>query len=133
VESAKQTVANGAQSAGGAISGAARKAKGPALAGGAALLGLAGGIAVARRNGPRKVLGVPVPGTSKPLVKVKVPRRSVKLGAAKLPMPKSVGEVRSLAKQVGKASKQAGETGQDVGKKIQRFSERAERVGNNLS
>ena len=58
----KDAVAEGAQSGGKAISGAAGKVKGPAIAGGAALAGLAGGVALGRRNSGRKVLGMRVSG-----------------------------------------------------------------------
>jgi hypothetical protein len=44
-----------------AVSSAASKAKTPLIAGGAALAGLAGGIAIARNGRRRKVLGVSVP------------------------------------------------------------------------
>jgi hypothetical protein len=58
----KDAVAEGAQSGGKVISNVADKAsklKGPALAGGAALAGLAGGMAVqAKRDSRRKILGV---------------------------------------------------------------------------
>jgi hypothetical protein len=54
----KNAVAEGAKTGGNAISSVARKAKGPALAGGAALAGLAGGMAVqSKRDSNRKVLG----------------------------------------------------------------------------
>jgi hypothetical protein len=54
----KNAVAEGAKTGGNAISSVARKAKGPALAGGAALAGLAGGMAVqSKRDSKRKVLG----------------------------------------------------------------------------
>jgi hypothetical protein len=69
-QSAANSVADGAQSAGRAVGSAANAAKVPAVAGGAALAGLVGGMAIAR-GGRRKVLGVPVPGTRRPLVKVK--------------------------------------------------------------
>jgi hypothetical protein len=69
VASARDSVVDGAQSAGRAVGGAANAAKVPALAGGAALAGLVGGVALAR-GGRRKVLGVPIPGTSRPLVKI---------------------------------------------------------------
>jgi hypothetical protein len=65
-----QGVAGGAQSAGRAVGSAANAAKLPAVAGGAALAGLVGGMAIARR-GRRRVLGVPIPGTARPLVKIK--------------------------------------------------------------
>jgi hypothetical protein len=55
----KNAVAEGAQSGGNAISTVARKVKGPALAGGAALAGVAGGMAVqSKRDSGRKVLGM---------------------------------------------------------------------------
>lgn len=57
----KNAVAEGADSSGKAISSAADKAKWPAVAGGAALAGLAGGLALgAKRNSGRKVLGMRV-------------------------------------------------------------------------
>lgn len=74
-QSTKGAVSEGAQNAGQAIGTAASKAKVPAAAGGAALAGLVGGMAIAARGGRRKVLGVPVPGTRRPLVKIKAPRR----------------------------------------------------------
>jgi hypothetical protein len=69
VASARETVAGGAQNAGHAVGSAANAAKVPAVAGGAALAGLVGGMAIAR-GGRRRVLGVPVPGTRRPLVKI---------------------------------------------------------------
>jgi hypothetical protein len=74
-QSTRETVASGAQSAGSAIGTAASKAKGPALTGGAALAGIVGGITIASRGGRRRVLGVPVPGTRRPLIQVKRPTR----------------------------------------------------------
>jgi hypothetical protein len=95
-QNAVETVSSGAKSAGGALGSVAQKAKGPALAGGAALAGLAGGLVIAGRSGPRRVLGVPVPGTRAPLVKVKVPRRT--RGKDLL---KAAGQVGSAGRQVG--------------------------------
>jgi hypothetical protein len=69
VASARETVVGGAQNAGHAVGSAANAAKVPAVAGGAALAGLVGGMALAR-GGRRRVLGVPVPGTRRPLVKI---------------------------------------------------------------
>ena len=69
VASARETVVSGAQNAGQAVGSAARAAQVPAVAGGAALAGLVGGMALAR-GGRRRVLGVPVPGTRRPLVKI---------------------------------------------------------------
>jgi hypothetical protein len=69
VASVRDTVVDGAQSAGRTVGSAANAAKVPAVAGGAALAGLVGGMAIAR-GGRRRVLGVPVPGTRRPLVKI---------------------------------------------------------------
>src|SRR5436190_14228340 len=66
---------NGTKSAASEIVTVAQKAKGPALAGGAALAGLAGGLVIAGRSGPKRILGVPVPGTRRSLIKIKSPRR----------------------------------------------------------
>jgi hypothetical protein len=99
VASGAQTVATGAQS----IGGAASKAKGPALTGGAALAGLVGGMALAARGGRRKVLGIPVPGTRRPLVQIKTPRRK---GVAK--------DVVGAARTMGKAGGQAAELASEV-------------------
>lgn len=96
VQNAKETVAEGAQNAGQAIGTAATKAKRPAMAGGAALAGLVGGMAIASRGTRRKVLGVPVPGTRRPLVKIKTPRRN------------------SVAKDVAKAAGQVGSAGRQM-------------------
>jgi hypothetical protein len=102
-KSAKDTVSNGVQTTGDAVSNAAKKAKGPALAGGAALAGLAGGLAIAAAGGgPRRVLGVPVPGTRRPLVKINRPRRvNVKARGASKDLLKAAGEVGSAGRQVG--------------------------------
>lgn len=68
-QSAGRAVGSAASDAGRAVGSAANAAKVPAVAGGAALAGLVGGVALAR-GGRRKVLGVPVPGTRRPLVKI---------------------------------------------------------------
>jgi hypothetical protein len=108
-QSTKDTVADGAQSAGQAIGSVAGKAKVPAAAGGAALAGLVGGMAIAARaGGRRRLLGVPVPGTRRPLVKIKAPRRKAgskdlvraagHMGTAGRQMAELASEVR-LARQ----------------------------------
>jgi hypothetical protein len=102
VGNAKETVTDGVQSAGDAVGTAAKRAKVPALAGGAALAGLAGGLALAAAGGgPRRVLGVPVPGTRRPLLKINTPRRVKTRGASK--------DLLKAAKEVGSAGRQAGE------------------------
>jgi hypothetical protein len=99
-QSAANTVAGGAQSAGRAVGSAANAAKVPAVAGGAALAGLVGGMAIAR-GGRRKVLGVPVPGTRRPLVKIKAGR-----GKGAKQMLKTGQQVADLAIEVRQARRQ---------------------------
>jgi hypothetical protein len=95
-QSTKDTVVNGAKTAGDALGTVAQKSVGPALAGGAALAGLAGGLAIAGRSGPKRVLGVPVPGTRRSLVKLTIPRRAVTKD-----LLKAAGQVGSAGRQVG--------------------------------
>jgi hypothetical protein len=103
VSTGAHSIANGAQQTGHAIGEAASKAKGPALTGGAALAGLVGGMAIAARGSRRKVLGVPIPGTRRPLVQIKAPRR------------KGVGkDVVKAAGKVGKAGGQMAELATEV-------------------
>jgi hypothetical protein len=61
VARATGTVREGVKSAGGALGDVSKKAKVPALAAGAGLAGLAGGVALAGRNSRKRVLGVPMP------------------------------------------------------------------------
>jgi hypothetical protein len=97
-QSTKDALTSAGESAGSVLGGAAQRAKGPAMAGGAALAGLAGGIVLATRGSRRKVLGVPVPGTRRPLIKVNSPRRAKVQGKDLL---KAAGEVGSAGRQVG--------------------------------
>jgi hypothetical protein len=92
----------------GTIKSAAGKAGGPALAVGAAAAGVAGGLLIKGRTRRKRVLGVPLP-------------RSADL------------DVMSLAKNVGKASKQFGQTSKSVSKDIERVGDQAERIGKILS
>jgi hypothetical protein len=115
VESVKDAVTGGAQSAGDALGSAgsavgsvAQKAKTPALAGAAAVAGLAGGFALASRGrGPRRVMGVPIPGTRKPLVQVKGPIVKLKrpggagVGSTSRDLMKAAGEIGNAGRQVG--------------------------------
>jgi hypothetical protein len=68
---------------------------------GAAVAGVAGGVALKGRSRKPKVLGVSVPEI----------------------------DVKSVAKTVGKASKQLGETSKNVSKDIERLADHAERIG----
>lgn len=79
----------------------AGKAGAPAMAVGAAAVGVAGGLALKGRTRQRKVLGVPVPEL----------------------------DVKSMAKNVGKASKQLSQTSKSVSKDIERVGDQAERLG----
>jgi hypothetical protein len=100
-KSTKDSLTSGVQSTGDAVTTVAKKAKGPALAGAAALAGLAGGLAIASRaGGPRRVLGVPVPGTRRSLIKINTPRRVKARGASK-DLLKAAGEVGSAGRRVG--------------------------------
>ena len=107
VASARDSVADGAQSAGRAVGSAAsdagravgsaaNAAKVPAVAGGAAL---AGGMAIAR-GGRRRVLGVPVPGTRRPLVKING------RGSGTKQLMKTGRQMAELAVEVRQARKQ---------------------------
>jgi hypothetical protein len=103
VQSTRETVADGAQNAGHAMGSAAGKAKGPALAGGAAIAGLVGGMTIASRGARKRVLGVPIPGTKRPLIKVNRPAR--------------VNTTRDLVKaagHIGKAGRQMAELASEV-------------------
>jgi hypothetical protein len=89
---------------------AAGKAKGPAVAVGATAAGVAGGLLIRSRTRQRKVLGVRVPRSlGKPDV-----------------------DVKSLAKSVGKASRQFGQTTKSVSKDMERVGDQAERIGKML-
>jgi hypothetical protein len=81
----------------------AGKAKGPALAAGAAAVGL---LALQRRRRRRKVLGLALP---------------------------SELEMKSLAKTIGKASKEFGKASKTVSKDIERLADQAVRIGKVLS
>lgn len=110
VKNARKAASSGVQTAGHAVGTAATKAKGPALAGGAALAGLVGGMTIAR-GGRRRVLGVPVPGTRRPLIKVKRPMRANttrdlvkaagRMGNAGRQMAELASEVRLAREQMG--------------------------------
>jgi len=83
----------------------AAKLKGPTLAGAATVAGLVGGAVIGARAAgkPKKVLGVPVPGTG-----------------------------RGLTKQVGKAGKQFGKAGKEIGglaQEVRAARKKAEEIG----
>jgi hypothetical protein len=92
------------------VKSAASKVRGPAVALGAGVAGVAGGLALKSLTRPKKVLGVPVP------------RAIRKAGLPAL-------DVKSVAKTVGKASKRFGESSKSVSKDIERVGDQAERIG----
>jgi hypothetical protein len=88
----------------------ASKAKAPAVAVGATAAGVAGGLFIRSRTRQKKVLGVPVPRSlNKPDI-----------------------DIKSMAKTVGKASKQLGQTTKTVSRDMERVGDQAERVGKML-
>lgn len=85
----------------------AAKAKGPAVAVGAAAAGVAGGLLIRSRLSRPKLLGVPLPRS---------------LGKPSL-------DVKSIAKTVGGASQSFARTSKTVSKDIERAGDQAERIG----
>jgi hypothetical protein len=91
------------------VKNAASRASGPAVAAGAVATGVAAGIALKSRTRRKNVLGVPLSRT---------------IGQPKLPR---LG-MRSVAKTVGKASKQLGQTSKSVSKRAERFGAQAKQA-----
>ena len=89
----------------GSVKHVADKAKGPAIAVGAAAAGIAGGIALKARGRRKTVLGIPVP---KNMASV---------------------DAKSLAKTVGEASARFAKTSKSVSKDLERAGDQAERIG----
>ncbi len=85
----------------------ASKAKGPAMAVGAAAAGVAGGLLIKSRLTRPKVLGVPLPRA---------------LGKSSL-------DAKSIAKTVGEASQTFAKTTKSVSKDLERAGDQAERIG----
>ena len=82
----------------------ADKAKAPAAAGGAALVGLAGGLALSRRNSHKGVLArLPKPNVNMP--KVKVPKISLpKTDSALKAVGSAAGEVADRSQRIGQVA-----------------------------
>jgi hypothetical protein len=91
----------------GTVKQAAGKAKGPAVAVGATAVGVVGGMVLRDRMRRKTVLGIHVPRS------IGVPDR----------------DVRSVAKTVGKASRQFGQATKSVSRDMERVGEQAERIG----
>jgi hypothetical protein len=98
----------------GTVKQVAGKAKGPAIAVGAAAAGAAGGALLRGRTRKKKVLGVPVP------------RSFGKSKVTDLDLPEVV-------KSVGRASQQFGQKTKSVSKDVEQVGDRAERFGKMLS
>jgi hypothetical protein len=86
----------------------AGKAKGPAVAVGAAAAGIAGGLALKNRARHKTVLGVKMP-------------RSIGKALPDL-------DAKSIAKTVGHASKQFAKSSKNVSKDLERAGDQAERI-----
>ena len=87
------------------VKNVATKAKGPAVAVGAAAAGVAGGLVIRSRTRRKTILGVPVP--------------------RHLPTV----DPQAILKSVGSASKQFAKTSKSVSKDIERAGDQAERIG----
>jgi hypothetical protein len=99
-----------AKEAGESVATAARTAKGPAIAAGATVAGLAGGLALGSRMGSkrRKVLGVPL-GRKRPMVRAAeaLGRVVLKLGSAAGQAAATTDDVRQIREQLDKANRQS--------------------------
>ena len=101
----KSGSSNGAESDTSNVKEVARKAKGPVMASGAAVVAL---LALKRHRRRRKVLGLALP-------------------------PSFELEMNALAKTIGQASKEFGKRSKKVSKDIERLGDQAERIGKVLS
>lgn len=97
----RRTQSQSANGVVGTLKSAAGKAGPPAMAVGAAAAGVLGGFVIRGRSRRRKPLGLRLPEL----------------------------DLKAVAKTVGKASKQLGETSKTVSKDIERMGDQAERVG----
>ena len=93
----------------GTVKHVASKAKGPAVAIGAAAAGVAGGMVLKSRQRRKTVLGVPMP-------------RALGKGMPDI-------DPKAIAKTVGQASKQFAKTTKNVSKDLERAGDQAERIG----
>jgi hypothetical protein len=131
---AQEGTSNAAEGATGTLHQVADKAKGPALAGGAALAAIAGGVALAR-NG-RRSKGFSLPSMGKKRHGIHMPH--VELPHVSLPhLPqRSDGDtadaLRATAKALGAAAVEVGKAGYRAGElasEVRRIREQAARNG----
>ena len=108
--SAASTAAARAKEAGGSVASAAKSTKGPALAAGATVAGLAGGLVLGTRlsSTRRKVLGLPI-GRKRPMVRAAEALGKVAkgLGSASGNVAAGTQEVREVRDQLEQANRQS--------------------------
>jgi len=99
-----------AKEAGESVATAARTAKGPAIAAGATVAGLAGGLALGARMGSkrRNVLGLPV-GRKRPTVRAAeaLGKVAVKLGSAAGQATATADDVRQIREELDRANRRS--------------------------
>ena len=99
-----------AKEAGESVATAARTAKAPAIAAGATVAGLAGGLALGARMGSkrRKVLGLPV-GRKRPMVRAAeaLGKVALRLGSAAHQATATADDVRQIREELDKANRQS--------------------------
>jgi hypothetical protein len=99
-----------AKEAGESVATAARTAKGPAIAAGATVAGLAGGLALGARMGSqrRKVLGLPV-GRKRPMVRAAeaLGEVALKLGSAAGQATATRDDLRQIREQLDRANRRS--------------------------
>jgi hypothetical protein len=108
--SAASTAAAKAREAGGSVASAAKSAKGPALAAGATVAGLASGLVLGTRmsSSRRKVLGLPI-GRKRPMVRAAEALGKVakELGSATGKAAATTQEVREVRDQLERVNRQS--------------------------
>jgi hypothetical protein len=99
-----------AKEVGESVATAARTSKGPAIAAGATVAGLAGGLALGARMGSkrRKVLGLPV-GRKRPMVRAAeaLGKVALELGSAAGHATATADEVRQVREQLDRANRRS--------------------------
>jgi len=105
------TAVEKAKDAGGSVTAAAQKAKGPAVAAGAAAVGLAGGLALGSRlnAGPRRtVLGVQLGRRSKLQWTVQTLGKAAQgLGSATRQVSSTTDDIRQVREELERANRQS--------------------------
>ena len=98
--------------------GIAQKVKGPALAGGAALVGLAGGVALQRNKRKGLMKRLPTPSLKAPKVKMpKVAKPNIKPDEALKTIGKAAGQVADRSQRVGHVASQVQQASEAIDKR----------------